>query len=121
MRAVLSNTMIRRAGELVASLGSPGNVHCTVPQVLANVVLYGHGPHVAEELPRMLPLTDDYVLSIESRVGREYVSGLAKLGVLVNPLPEYDYHMGSYQTAWRESNVLHAGSGPRREGAAGGF
>ncbi|MFE3829365.1 gamma-glutamyltransferase [Streptomyces sp. NPDC059092] len=121
MRAVLSNTMIRRAGRLVASLGSPGNIHCTVPQTLANVVLYGHSPHAAEELPRMLPLTDDYVLSVESRVSREYVSGLAKLGVLVNPLPEYDYHMGSYQTAWRESNVLHAGSGPRREGSAGGF
>lgn len=122
MRSILSNTMIRRDGELVMSFGSPGNVHCSVPQMLANVLIYGNDPLGAEELPRMLPLTDDYVLSIESRVEPDYVDGLARLGILVNPLPAYDYHMGSYQACWRgETGQLHASTGPRREGSAGGF
>ncbi|WP_223881292.1 gamma-glutamyltransferase [Nesterenkonia ebinurensis] len=121
MRAVLSNTMIRRNGEVKISLGSPGNVHCTVPQVLANLLLYGKNPDQASELPRMLPLTDNYILSVESRVSQKYISELAQLGVLANPLPTYDYHMGSYQAAWRENGVLHASTDPRREGSAGGY
>lgn len=122
MRAMLSNTMVRRDSEVIMSLGSPGNVHCSVPQVLANVLLYGMDPRAADVAPRMLPLTDDYVLSVESRVSPEFVDGLAAMGVLVNPLPAYDYHMGSYQSAWRGSaNTLHASTGPRREGTAGGY
>lgn len=122
MRSILSNTMVRRDGEVVLSLGSPGNVHCTVPQVLANVLLYDLDPPQAEDLPRMLPLADDYVLSVESRVSPDYVRDMAALGVLVNPLPAYDYHMGSYQSCWREPDgTLHASTGPRREGAAGGI
>ncbi|USQ81273.1 gamma-glutamyltransferase family protein [Ornithinimicrobium faecis] len=122
MRSILSNTMVRRDGEVIMALGSPGNVHCTVPQVLANVLLYGDDPHGAEERPRMLPLADDYVLSVESRVSPDYVRDLAQLGVLVNPLPAYDYHMGSYQACWRGTDsTLHASTGPRREGAAGGL
>lgn len=122
IRGILSNTMIRRGGELTMSFGSPGNVHCSVAQVVANVLLYDQDPAAAEELPRMLPLSDDYILSVESRVEPEYVNGLAALGVLVNPLPAYDYHMGSYQAAWRSNDgSLNASTGPRREGSAGGF
>lgn len=122
MRAMLSNTMLRRDGEVVMAFGSPGNVHCSVPQVLANVLLYDMDPGEADEAPRMLPLTDDYTLSVESRVTPDYVDGLAEMGVLVNPLPAYDYHMGSYQSSWRGADgTLRASSGPRREGTAGGF
>ena len=104
------------------AFGSPGNVHCSVPQVLANVLLYDMDPGEADEAPRMLPLTDDYTLSVESRVTPDYVDGLAEMGVLVNPLPAYDYHMGSYQSSWRGADgTLRASSGPRREGTAGGF
>ena len=122
MRSMLSNTMVRREGEVMMSFGSPGNVHCSVPQVLANVVLYGMDPSAADMAPRMLPLTDDYVLSVESRVSSDYVDGLAAMGVLVNPLPTYDYHMGSYQSSWRgPDGTLQASAGPRREGSAGGY
>ncbi|RII20653.1 Gamma-glutamyltranspeptidase precursor [Streptomyces sp. YIM 130001] len=121
MRAMLSNTLVLRDGKPVVALGSPGNVHCTVPQVLANILEYGMDPIEAEDRPRMLPLTDDYELSVESRVGQEYVDGLARLGVLVNPLPAYDYHMGSYQMSWLDGDVLKGGVGPRREGMAQGI
>lgn len=122
MRAMLSNTIVLRDGRPVVSLGSPGNVHCTVPQVLANIVEYGMDPYSADDKPRMLPMDDDYGLSIESRVSGEFVSGLARLGVLVNPLPAYDYHMGTYQMSWKDTNgTLHGCTGPRRAGSAAGL
>src|SRR5262249_38754441 len=34
MRSVIGNTIVLKDGKPVWSLGSPGNVHCTVPQVL---------------------------------------------------------------------------------------
>jgi gamma-glutamyltranspeptidase/glutathione hydrolase len=122
MRAMLSNTIVVRDGRPTWAFGSPGNVHCTVPQVLANVLVHGMDPGASDDAPRMLPLTDEYELSIESRVDPELVAGLARLGVLVNPLPRYDYHMGSYQMCWRDDDGgLRSCSGPRREGSAAGF
>ncbi|MBV8993625.1 MAG: gamma-glutamyltransferase [Pseudonocardiales bacterium] len=122
MRSMLSNTLVFRDGRPVLSLGTPGNVHCTVPQMLVNILDYGMDPATAEDKPRMLPMTDDYQLSIESRVSGEFVDGLARLGVLVNPLPEYDYHMGSYQMSWRDDNhTLHGIAGHRREGKAAAY
>jgi gamma-glutamyltranspeptidase/glutathione hydrolase len=83
---------------------------------------YGMDPYAAEDQPRMLPLTDDYKLSVESRLPESVVAGMAKLGVLVDPLPAYDYHMGSYQMSWRDPDgTLHACAGPRRAGKADAF
>jgi gamma-glutamyltranspeptidase / glutathione hydrolase len=122
MRSVIGNTLVLRNGRPWLSLGSPGNVHCTVPQVLSNVLDFGLDPPAAEDAPRMLPLGDDYTLSIESRIPETVVAGLAKLGILVDPLPGYDYHMGSFQMSWRdEDGLLHGIAGPRRSGKAGGL
>ncbi|WP_240437486.1 gamma-glutamyltransferase [Sciscionella marina] len=122
MRSILSNTMILRDGTPWLSLGSPGNVHCTVPQVLSNILDFGMAPYDADDAPRCLPYEDDHTISVESRVGPEVTAGLARLGVLANPLPAYDYHMGTYQMGWRaEDGTLSACTGPRREGLADGF
>jgi gamma-glutamyltranspeptidase/glutathione hydrolase len=115
----MSNTIVLENGVPWLSLGSPGNVHCTVPQVLSNVLDYGMSPYDADDAPRMLPMEDAYRVGVESRVPAAVVAGLAKLGVLVNPLPRYDYSMGSYQMSWRgEDGLLHGTAGPRRAGAA---
>ncbi|RJQ83163.1 hypothetical protein D5S19_20515 [Amycolatopsis panacis] len=122
MRSVLSNTMVLRDRKPWLSLGSPGNVHCTVPQVLSNILDFGMDPYAADDAPRCLPYEEDHTISVESRVAPEVPVGLAKLGVLTNPLPEYDYHMGTYQMAWRtEDGSLSTCTGPRREGVAGGI
>jgi gamma-glutamyltranspeptidase/glutathione hydrolase len=122
MRSILSNTMVLRDGKPWLSLGSPGNVHCTVPQVLSNILDFGMDPYAADDAPRCLPYEDDHTISVESRVAAEVPAGLAKLGVLTNPLPEYDYHMGTYQMAWRaKDGSLSTCTGPRREGVADGF
>ncbi len=119
MRAMLSNTLVMRDGKPVYSLGSPGNVHCTVPQVLSNIIDYGMEPYEADDRPRMLPLTDDYELGVESRVPPAFTEGLASQGILVTPLPRYDYHMGTYQMSWQDDDgTLHGCAGPRREGKA---
>ncbi|MFH8558378.1 gamma-glutamyltransferase [Streptomyces celluloflavus] len=121
-RSTLSSTMVLRDGAPWLALGSPGNVHCTVPQLLSNILDFGMRPYDADDAPRCLPYEDDHTISVESRVAPEVVTGLARLGVLVNPLPEYDYHMGTYQMSWRqEDGALGACSGPRREGVADGL
>jgi gamma-glutamyltranspeptidase/glutathione hydrolase len=122
MRSILSNTMVLRDDKPWLSLGSPGNVHCTVPQVLSNILDFGMNPYDADDAPRCLPYQDDHTISVESRVPAEVPAGLARLGVLTNPLPDYDYHMGTYQMAWREQDgSLSTCTGPRREGVADGI
>jgi gamma-glutamyltranspeptidase / glutathione hydrolase len=122
IRCVFGHTFVMSDGRPWLSLGSPGNVHCTVPQVLSNVLDHGMDPYAAEDAPRILPLTDDYKVGVESRAGADVVDGLARLGVLVDPLPAYDYHMGSYQMCWRtDDGVLHSSAGPRRSGNSAGF
>ncbi len=122
MRSIIGNTIVLKDGRPWWSLGSPGNVHCTVPQVLSNVLDYGMTPYDAEDAPRMLPLENDYKLSIESRIPAAVIDGLADLGVLVDPLPAYDYHMGTFQMSWLGDNgTLYGSAGPRRAGEAAGF
>jgi len=121
MRSCIGNTLVFRDGKPWWSLGTPGNVHCTVPQVLANVLDYDKDPYAAEDAPRMLPLEEGYALPVESRIPPDVVAGLARLGVLLKPLPPYDYHMGSYQMSWLRDGLLHSTAGPRRAGLAAGF
>ncbi len=105
------------------SLGTPGNVHATIPQVLSNVLDHGMSPEEAIDAPRMLPLRDDYVLEVESRLPEAVVAGITKLGVRVAPLPPYDWHMGSFQMSWRDEKTgeLVGFADPRRAGKAGAY
>lgn len=123
MRSVMSNTLVLKDGKPVHSLGSPGNVHCTVPQMISNVLDYSYDPYTAATLPRMLPMRDDFTIEIETRIPERLVRDLAKLGGKVSPLPPYDFHMGSYQQAWRDpkTGLLSASTDPRRAGKAGGI
>ncbi|MDD5646276.1 MAG: gamma-glutamyltransferase [Candidatus Bipolaricaulis sp.] len=123
IRCVIGNTIVLKDGKPWLSLGTPGNVHVTVPQVLSNILDYGYEPYEASVLPRMLPLRDDYVLEIESRLPAKVVSDLARLGIIIHPLAPYDYHKGSYQICWKHptTGTLSACTDPRRCGKADGF
>lgn len=123
MRSVMSNTMVLKDGKPYLSLGSPGNVHCTVPQMISNVLDYSFDPYDAAGLPRMLPMRDDCTIEIETRIPERVLRDLARLGARLSPLPPYDFHMGSYQQAWRDSRtgLLNASTDPRRGGRAGGI
>jgi gamma-glutamyltranspeptidase / glutathione hydrolase len=123
MRSVMSNTLILKEGRPYLSLGSPGNVHCTVPQMISNVLDYSYDPYQAAVLPRMLPMRGDGTIEIEARIATGLVKDLARLGAKLSPLPPYDFHMGSYQQAWRDAGggLLNASTDPRRGGRAGGL
>jgi gamma-glutamyltranspeptidase / glutathione hydrolase len=122
MRSVIGNTIALRDGKPEFSLGSPGEVHCTVPQVLANLINRQMDYVAAIEAPRMFPLGDDYSLTIESRLPMETVKTLTALGIRLQPELEYDHHMGSFQVAWREqSGMLGASADLRRCGVADGI
>ena len=123
MRSVMGNTIVFKNGKPVHSLGSPGNVHCTVPQMLSTLLDYGKEPYEAVVLPRMLPMREDYTIEIENRIPTRVLADLVKLGAKLKPLPPYDFHMGSFQQAWRDpqTGLLNASTDPRRAGMAAGF
>lgn len=123
MRCVIGNTIVLKNGKPVLSMGTPGNVHCTIPQMLSSVLDYGKDPYEAAVLPRMLPMRDDFTVEIETRIPEHVLRDLVKMGAKLKPLPPYDFHMGSFQQAWRDpgSGLLSASSDPRRAGMAGGL
>ncbi len=123
LRCVIGNTIVLKNGKPVLSLGTPGNVHVTIPQVLSNILDYGMDPYEAICAPRMLSLRDDYTLAIESRLPPNVIAGLVKLGIHIQPLEMNQYPMGSFQVCWRDekSGLLNSCADPRRAGAAGGF
>ncbi|MGV3479132.1 MAG: gamma-glutamyltransferase [Sphingobium sp.] len=122
MRTVMGNTIVLKGGKPVLSLGSPGNVHCTVPQVLTYALDFNMSPYDASDAPRMLPLTDSSEMVIEDRLSPEALKGLAAMGVKVRAVAAYDYHMGSFQMAYRDARgALGASADPRRMGVADGL
>jgi gamma-glutamyltranspeptidase/glutathione hydrolase len=123
MRSSMSHTIILKGGRPVHSLGSPGSIYCTVPQMISNVLDYNYDPYAAAVLPRMKPMRDDFIIEIETRIPERVVRDLAKIGGKLSPLPPYDLNMGSYQQAWRDpvTGLLSASTDPRRGGKAGGI
>ncbi len=61
-RCIIGNTMVLKNGRPVLSAGSPGNVHCTVPQVLTYALDFKMDPYAAVDAPRMLPMNEAPVL-----------------------------------------------------------
>ncbi len=122
-RSIIGSTFVLRDGRPWLSLGTPGNVYATIPQVLSSILDYGMDPYEAAALPRMDPLRDDYVLEIESRIPVEAAIDLAKMGLQLQPLPMYDYNMGSFQICWRDAKtgLMNSCADPRRAGEADGF
>ena len=123
IKCILGCTFVLKDGEPWMGLGSPGNIYATLPQVLSGILDYGLSPQEAVDLPRMDPLRDDYVLEIESRLKPYLVEETAARGILIRPLPMYDYNMGSFQITWkdRQNGLLYGLSDPRRAGQAAGF
>ncbi len=122
-RCIIGNTLVFKDGRPVMSAGSPGNVHCTVPQVLTYALDFGMDPYAAVDAPRMLPMTEQRGVVIEDRLKPGAVEGLHRLGVRVGVRPGYDIHMGSFSVIAREpgSGDLTAIADPRRCAVADGL
>ena len=122
-RCIIGNTLVLKGGRPVLSAGSPGNVHCTVPQVLTYALDFRLDPYAAVDAPRMLPMTEGRAVSIEDRLAPGVVEDLHRLGVRVGVTPGYDYHMGSFSVIARDerSGTYTAVADPRRCAAADGL
>ena len=119
MRGPMGNTFVLKDGKPWLSLGTPGTLWATVVQVLANILDYGMDPVQAIDAPRLLELGDDYQVQVESRLSTRVVGELAAMGILVDPLEAYNWHLGSFQMSWRGSDgALHGATDPRRAGKA---
>jgi gamma-glutamyltranspeptidase/glutathione hydrolase len=122
-RCVIGNTMVFQNGKPVISLGSPGNVHCTVPQVLTYLLDFKLAPYAAADAIRMLPMGEDGSVTIEDRITGPAIKDLAKMGVRTRAVGQYDWHMGSFQMCFRDPKTgeLGATADPRRCGVADGI
>ena len=122
LRSIVGHSFILQDGEPIHGLGTPGNVYCTVPQVVSNLLDFGLAVDAAIEAPRILPLGEDNRLIVEDRVAPSTVQGLARMGIGMSAMPAYDWHMGSFQMCFRdETGMLGAAADPRRCGVAGGL
>jgi gamma-glutamyltranspeptidase/glutathione hydrolase len=121
-RCIIGNTLVLKDGKPVFSAGSPGNIHCTLPQVLTYLLDFKLDPYAAVDAPRMLPMTDSRTVVIEDRLAPGVVEDLHKLGVRVGVVSGYDYHMGSFSVIAREpgGDTYTAVADPRRCACADG-
>jgi gamma-glutamyltranspeptidase/glutathione hydrolase len=122
-RCIIGNTIVLKGGKPVLSAGSPGNVHCTVPQVLTYALDFKLDPYAAVDAPRMLPMTEGRGVVIEDRLAKGVVEDLHRLGVRVAVSAGYDYHMGSFSVIARDekSGTYTAVADPRRCAVADGL
>lgn len=122
-RCIIGNTLVLKDGRPVLSAGSPGNVHCTVPQVLAYALDFKMAPYAAVDAPRMLPMNEARAIVVEDRLGPGVIEDLRKLGVRLSVSPAYDFHMGSFSVIARDeaSGTLTAIADPRRCAVADGL
>ena len=122
-RCVIGNTIVLKNGRPLLSAGSPGNVHCTVPQVLTYLLDFQLDPYVAIDAPRMLPMNEARGIVIEDRLGVGVVEDLHKLGVRVSVTSGYDFHMGSFSVITRDeaTGKYTAVADPRRCAVADGI
>lgn len=122
-RCIIGNTLVLKDGKPVFSAGSPGNIHCTLPQVLTYLLDFKLDPYAAVDAPRMLPMTESRMVVIEDRLKPGTVEDLYKLGVRVGAVAGYDYHMGSFSVIARDEarGTLTAIADPRRMAVADGI
>ena len=123
VRTVMGNTMVLKNGRPILQLGTPGNVHVTVAQVLCNYLFFGMSPEEAVAAPRMLALMENATLVVEDRIPEAVQNELLSLGVRMKVSYAWDYHMGSFQICYRDENTgeLCALADPRRCGTADGL
>jgi gamma-glutamyltranspeptidase/glutathione hydrolase len=122
MRRALGSTFVLRDGKPVYSLGTPGNVYFTVPQVLTNLLDFKQDPYAAIDAPRLQPLSERGMVTIEDRIAQDTVKAIRARGVGVQVLPAYQWAMGAFQMCFRdEHGRLGTTTDPRRCGVSGGL
>ncbi len=123
MRSFIGNTMILKDGKPVLQLGSPGNVYCTIPQVLCNILFFGMEPYKAICEPRMLPVEEGGTIIVEDRITEDVQRKLLSMGIRMKVSSPWDCHMGSFQVCYKDDKTgeLCTIADPRRCGVSDGI
>jgi len=112
--------MVRENGRIVQSFGVMGGAYQPMGHVamMVNRYVYGMDPQEALEFPRAFH--EDGQLGLEQGVPQIVADGLAALGHSVHR-PEEPYGGGQIISIDPDSNMLCAGSEPRKDGFAVGY
>ena len=112
--------MVRENGKIVQSFGVMGGAYQPMGHVamMVNRYVYGMDPQQALEFPRAFH--QDGQLGLEQGVPQHVADGLAALGHTVH-CPEEPYGGGQIISIDPDSNMLCAGSEPRKDGFAAGY
>lgn len=122
MRRALGSTFVLRDGKPVLSLGTPGNVYFTIPQMLTYLLDFKLDIDAAQDAVRMLPMDEDGSVTVEDRLPTATLAQLARWGVHTRAVAPYEYHMGSFQMCFRDqAGTLGASTDPRRCGVVDGL
>ncbi len=125
--AEVTGVFVARDGKPWLSLGTPGFPPQPVTEVLVNILDFGMHPKEAAAAPRFWAFlyrqTDRRLLRIESRISESVRNGMARSGIQLEELGDYNWHTGSMQIVWRDAATgrIHGVSDPRRLGHAEGF
>ena len=123
--AEVTGVFVMRDGKPWLSLGTPGFPPQPVTEVLVNILDFGMHPKDAADAPRFWAFlygqTERRFLRIESRISDEVRRGMARSGIAMEELGDYNWHTGSMQIIWRgDDGKLYGVSDPRRLGHAAG-
>ena len=123
--AEVTGVFVMRDGKPWLSLGTPGFPPQPVTEVLVNILDFGMHPRDAAAAPRFWAFlygqTERRFLRIESRISDEVRQGMARSGIAMEELGDYNWHTGSMQIIWRgDDGKLYGVSDPRRLGLAAG-
>lgn len=117
-------TIIAKKGKPWMALGTPGSPPQPATEVLVNILDFGMHPKDAADAPRFWAFGNSArTVRIESRISKRVREGMAKRGILIRDLTDYNWHTGSFQIVWRDEKTgnLHGATDPRRLGYAAGF
>lgn len=114
---------VTRAGAPVMSFGVMGGAMQTQGhmQVMSRLADFGQNPQSICDAPRFMLSPADGVVSVETHLSADAVTGLTSRGHRIAPLPAGHLTFGSAQIIKRAGDVYCAVSDPRRDGVAAGF
>jgi gamma-glutamyltranspeptidase/glutathione hydrolase len=106
------------------AIGSPGatRIITTVAQAISNVIDHGMNIQQAILAPRIFQMQSG-PLSVEGRISINSYEGLKAKGHEITVRGDYDAYFGGVHAVMMnyETNELHGGADPRRDGQAVGF
>ena len=112
--AEVTGVFVMKDGKPWLSLGTPGFPPQPVTEVLVNILDFGMHPKEAADAPRFWAFlygqTERRFLRIESRISDEVRRGMAKSGIAMEELGDYNWHTGSMQIIWRGDDGNSTGS-----------